>query len=125
METQRITCLFNGPISSSSWINVPSARAFCFGCADGTILVYRQLTEGVSNRLTFTSTAADFFLQLGYDFAFMTSAHEGEVNCLTFDPNHCRIASTGKGTLRIWDLDETGLSLSLAAIIRSKASQEP
>ena len=62
--------------------------------------------------MDFVRTAADFVLQLSYDFASLTSAHEGPVDSLAFDSNHSRIASTGQGTLRVWDFDKIGKFLS-------------
>jgi hypothetical protein len=55
MEIQKIVRMFNGPISSATWVDIPRERAICFGCADGTIHVYRQLSEGVSIPIGFCS----------------------------------------------------------------------
>jgi hypothetical protein len=43
-----------------------------------------------------------------YDFASITSAHEGAVEDLAFDANHQRIASVGNGCLIIWGVDQNG-----------------
>jgi WD40 repeat protein len=43
-----------------------------------------------------------------YDFASITSAHEGAVEDLAFDPDHQRIASAGNGYLMIWGVDQNG-----------------
>jgi WD40 repeat protein len=46
-EVQTISCLFNGPVSTAIWINLPKRRSICLGCADGTIHIYQQLSQGV------------------------------------------------------------------------------
>jgi hypothetical protein len=43
-----------------------------------------------------------------YDFASITSAHEGAVEDLAFDANHQRMASIGSGCLIIWGVDQNG-----------------
>jgi hypothetical protein len=41
-KLQEISCVFHGPISASTWIQLGDGdqRFFVFGCADGTIHLY-------------------------------------------------------------------------------------
>ena len=60
--------------------------------------------------------------------------HEGPVDSLAFDSNHGRIASTGKGTLHVWDIDKDGKPLirkynfhsrNLAGVLKCLRSSPP
>src|SRR5215470_6735618 len=48
---QQIFCHFNGYIASSAWINIWETHelGFVFGCADGSLHIYRQDRQTVLN----------------------------------------------------------------------------
>ncbi len=47
--TQKIPCVYHGPISAVVWININDSLepAFVFGCADGTLHLYKRKLGGV------------------------------------------------------------------------------
>jgi WD40 repeat protein len=46
-EIQSISCVFHGPVSAATWVSRPQVieKSFVFGCADGTLHVYRRPGE--------------------------------------------------------------------------------
>ncbi len=47
--TQRIDCAYHGPISAIVWIHINDSTepAFVFGCADGSLHLYKKKMGGV------------------------------------------------------------------------------
>jgi WD40 repeat protein len=47
---QNLSCVFHGPITAMAWIDEGEnhAQAFAFGCADGSIHIYRRTGQEVS-----------------------------------------------------------------------------
>ena len=43
-EVQSISCVFHGPVAAATWISMRQVgdKGFVFGCADGTLHVYRR-----------------------------------------------------------------------------------
>jgi hypothetical protein len=53
-------------------------------------------------------------VQIAFDFASLTQAHETEVEGIAFDAHQRRLATVGGGCLKVWDMDVNG-QLSLVA----------
>ena len=47
IQFQSISCVYHGPVSASAWISIGQRNdeSFVFGCADGTLHVYRRPSE--------------------------------------------------------------------------------
>jgi WD40 repeat protein len=50
-EVQSISVRFHGPVSVTGWLEVSRGRGIAFGCADGSIFIYRQVGYGVRTYL--------------------------------------------------------------------------
>ncbi|KLO04610.1 WD40 repeat-like protein, partial [Schizopora paradoxa] len=93
---QSIQCPFNGAISAVVWIHLRDTKDTCFvfGCADGSLHVYRR--KGANLSFEFVSVNSE--------------GHDGPIEDLCFDPVHCRIASVGGGHPQVWKVSSTDLT---------------
>ncbi|KLO04052.1 hypothetical protein SCHPADRAFT_841082, partial [Schizopora paradoxa] len=103
---QSIQCPFNGAISAVVWIHLRDTKDTCFvfGCADGSLHVYRR--KGANLSFEFVSVNSE--------------GHDGPIEDLCFDPVHCRIASVGGGHPQVWKVSSTGTLTSMLKISASK-----
>ncbi|KZT12284.1 uncharacterized protein LAESUDRAFT_641589, partial [Laetiporus sulphureus 93-53] len=85
-KLQELNSVFHGLVISMRWIDLGKGDnlAFVFGCADGTLQVYQRDDD-----------------QTPFIFCSSTSAHNGFVQYISFDPNHGWIASIGGGTVHV------------------------
>ncbi|OBZ68261.1 hypothetical protein A0H81_12041 [Grifola frondosa] len=99
-KLQEIHCTFNGPISAIAWLGTSvTNNTFIFGCADGSLHLYQR-----------SDCAAAFV------FKSSSTAHEGIVEDIVYDPHHNRIASVGGGASAVWKVTGTG---SLTDLVKS------
>ena len=105
-DQQTISVAFNGPVTSAVWMPVYQEApngAFAFGTADGNLFLYTH------HKVCFvisTVVWALTFAQTYYEFAFSTTAHQGAIEDIAFDPYHKRLATVGDGCLKLWEINE-------------------
>jgi hypothetical protein len=61
--------------------------------------------------MSFITVPLSFSLQISFDFASLTKAHNTAIESMAYDPRHKRLASTGGGCLKVWDVDSDGSSV--------------
>ncbi|KLO04592.1 WD40 repeat-like protein, partial [Schizopora paradoxa] len=94
-RVQTISCPFNGAISAVIWVQLRESNDLCFvfGCADGSLHLYRRYGS---------KTTFEFVFVIG-------EAHQGPVEDLAFDALHHRVASVGGGHPQVWKLSSQGI----------------
>lgn len=109
---QKIHCPFNGAISAIVWVRIWDSTdpTFVFGCADGSLHMYRRKGENV-RFVRHTTKHLTYHLREQVDFSFLytvISAHAGPVEDLCFDNTHLRMASVGSGHPQLWNISGFG-----------------
>ncbi|EPS96446.1 hypothetical protein FOMPIDRAFT_112900 [Fomitopsis schrenkii] len=91
---QVIREMFHGHVQCVCWVDFEGRKddGFVFGCANGTLHMYRWSAAKGS-----------------YVFVAITHAHNGrQVNDLHFSAKYRRVASIGDGTPQVWRVDDKG-----------------
>ncbi|KLO04086.1 WD40 repeat-like protein, partial [Schizopora paradoxa] len=103
---QKINKAYHVVISSIVWIvlNDSTEPAFVFGCADGSLHLYKKQT-----------------CQRMFEFIAMETCHNSAVESLAFNPIHCRLASIGGDFPQVWKLTAAGTM----ALISNSTEQKP
>ncbi|KLO04195.1 WD40 repeat-like protein, partial [Schizopora paradoxa] len=103
-RVQTISCPFNGAISAVIWVQLRESNDLCFvfGCADGSLHLYRRYGS---------KTTFEFVFVIG-------EAHQGPVEDLAFDALHHRVASVGGGHPQVWKLSSQG-ALKFVSLIQT------
>lgn len=92
----------HGAICSATWAPLKRDQSWCriiFGCADGSIHVYRCTSPG------------------DYSFVCKMHPHNDAVQDLAFDANHSRLASIGGGQLIVWNIGPEGHAFAFSVCI--------
>ncbi|KAF8572590.1 WD40 repeat-like protein, partial [Ramaria rubella] len=85
---QTITNHVHGPVTDIVWFrNKQGQLAFFFSCADGTVHLYIQVSEPY------------------YTTAVAICAHRSAVESIDYDPIHRRLASSGSGEAKVWNVN--------------------
>ncbi|KLO04860.1 WD40 repeat-like protein, partial [Schizopora paradoxa] len=110
-RVQTISCPFNGAISAVIWVQLRESNDLCFvfGCADGSLHLYRR--HG-------SKTTFEFVFVFG-------EAHQGPIEDLAFDALHHRVASVGGGHPQVWKLSSQGALSSLSSRVLDPLVQFP
>ncbi|TDL24059.1 WD40 repeat-like protein, partial [Rickenella mellea] len=91
-DIQHISCVVNGAVGAVAWITFGTVdSAFVFGCADGTLHVYRRQCDSQ------------------FQFCTTSIAHSGPVEGIAFDRTHRKVATVGGGGPQVWNVSITGL----------------
>ncbi|KLO03932.1 WD40 repeat-like protein [Schizopora paradoxa] len=81
-QIQSISCPFNGAIGAIAWIQFRDSddSCFVFGCADGSLHLYRRKSQSSAKFEFVSATSGEF---------------EGPIEDLCFDFGHYRLAAVG------------------------------
>ncbi|KZP07475.1 WD40 repeat-like protein [Athelia psychrophila] len=84
---QDIDCAFNGQISCSVWVD--TKETFVFGCADGSIHLYKwSEVKGC------------------FAYVVQEKMHGDAVQNIAYDPHHKRLATISKSSLQVWNITD-------------------
>jgi WD40 repeat protein len=109
-KVQVIHCAFHGPIGALVWVpQKPSlASGFAFGCADGSIHLYKRVESSVSDRVLLVDDSdLTFVIQTVYQYFAQDQVHDGPVLDLKYDTQFGRLASVGNGFPQVSELSTT------------------
>jgi WD40 repeat protein len=110
-KIQTFSSLFHGPVSAITWIALDSAEgsAFVFGCADGSLHLYKRTDKQVSE-LSFRMSSVFKQVQSLFSFVMVVKAFDGAVEGVAFDPHHRRLAGVGSACAKLWNITREGHS---------------
>jgi hypothetical protein len=101
---------FHGPIGALVWVpQKPSlAPGFAFGCADGSIHLYKRVESSVSDHVLLVDDSdLTFVNQTIYQYFTQEQVHNGPVLDLKYDTQFGRFASVSNGFPQVSELTTT------------------